>query len=113
MMDLSRFSEEPPVLDTPDVPEREDEDKLPPCEIPAPVDSLTARYLPTAEIWIAGEYRSTPYCWNIDGAGKIATPEHPAVRRVEGSLPVWHVLGWGLRSEDALAKARDRKGVGV
>ena len=115
MMDLSRFTEEPPTLPQPEVPEREDETKLPPCEIPAapPGCALTARYLPTIELWIAGENRTTPYCWGVDAAGKIATPEHPAVRRVEGRMPVWHLLGWGKRSQDALDMARERKEAGV
>ena len=117
MMDLSRFNEEPPLNPQPDVPEREDEEKLPPTR---PVyearENITARFLPTISVWLAGERRSVPFCHRLGGDGKIVhhpTPEDPVVLTQEGREETWWVLAFAKTSEAAIAKARERKEVGL
>lgn len=115
MMDLSRFYKEPPHLDTPDVPEREDEDKLPPTptpSVPTPPACITARYLPSINVWIAGEWRSEPYCWELSATGQFADVKHPKVRSAEGRQDKWHVLAVANSMNDALRVAERRKSIG-
>ena len=89
--------------------EREDDEKLPPAVIDQEPCSITARYLPTIGVWIAGERRSKPYCWRLDATAMFPDEDHRPSRVEEGRLEVWVVLGIGKTSDAALAAARERK----
>lgn len=117
MMDISRFTEEPPTTDHhPERPEREDDDKLPPTPAQT-IGCTTTRFLPTIGVWLAGYTRSEPHCWAVadDGqwpgthvwAGGTVIKEFHHME--EGRHQVWHVLASGLSAEVALERALEKR----
>lgn len=102
MMDLNQFTEEPPPVAAP--------------VAPAPVvitEQITTRYLPTVDVWLAGEPRMEPYAWSLDAKGQFADATHPRVRTQEGRQEKWKVLAYAGTEKSALLLAKMRKEAGV